>query len=105
MGVAMAVGLFDSLDSVAMKPTHVWDAVPGDVVSSVIIAAAAATAAKMDVNEYRDEVPSSTEEPMIVHAGTSTTYPISMVEASRAGVCCAVLYCAISCVCNGVFST
>lgn len=29
MGIAMAVGLFDKLESVAMVPTHVWDAVPG----------------------------------------------------------------------------
>jgi hypothetical protein len=29
MGIALAVGLFDRLESVAMVPTHVWDAVPG----------------------------------------------------------------------------
>jgi hypothetical protein len=31
MGIALAVGLFDRLESVAMVPTHVWDAVPGAV--------------------------------------------------------------------------
>lgn len=69
MGVAMAIGLFDYLDSVAMVPTHVWDAVPSDVVTSVILAAAAATAAGVGVNEYQDSAVGSNEDPMIVHAG------------------------------------
>lgn len=69
MGVAMAIGLFDRLDSVAMVPTHVWDAVPGDVVSSVILATAAATSAKMDINQYRDSKIGNSEDPLVVHAG------------------------------------
>lgn len=69
MGVAMAVGLFSSLDSVAMVPTHVWDAVPGDVVSSVVLAAAAATSAGAGINEYKADAPESAKEPMVVHAG------------------------------------
>eukprot|EP00878_Enallax_costatus_P005649 GHUV01005923.1.p1 GENE.GHUV01005923.1~~GHUV01005923.1.p1 ORF type:complete len:571 (+),score=168.70 GHUV01005923.1:688-2400(+) len=85
MGVAMAIGLFDRLESVAMVPTHVWDAVPGDVVSSVILATAAATAAKVDFNQYRNSKIGSSEDPPVVHAGTSTTYPISMAEAFYAG--------------------
>lgn len=88
MGVAMAVGLFDKLESVAMVPTHVWDAVPGDVVSSVILAAAAATAAGLSINEYAGDAPESVGGPLIVHAGTSTTYPVSMAEASYASECC-----------------
>ncbi|KAF6257117.1 male sterility protein-domain-containing protein [Scenedesmus sp. NREL 46B-D3] len=86
MGVAMAVGLFDKLSSVAMVPTHVWDAVPGDVVSSVILAAAAATSAGLTINEYADEAAEAAGGPLIVHAGTSTTYPVSMAEASYASV-------------------
>lgn len=86
MGIAMAVGLFDRLESVAMVPTHVWDAVPGDVVSGVILAAAAATAARMAINEYAAECPAAAADPMIVHAGTSTTYPISFCEAFYAGL-------------------
>ncbi|WIA39152.1 hypothetical protein OEZ86_005280 [Tetradesmus obliquus] len=86
MGVAMAVGLFDKLESVAMVPTHVWDAVPGDVVSSVILTAAAATAAGLSINEYAADAPESVGGPLIVHAGTSTTYPVSMAEASYASV-------------------
>eukprot|EP00882_Tetradesmus_deserticola_P013375 GHRQ01014200.1.p1 GENE.GHRQ01014200.1~~GHRQ01014200.1.p1 ORF type:complete len:468 (+),score=166.28 GHRQ01014200.1:148-1551(+) len=85
MGIAMAVGLFDKLESVAMVPTHVWDAVPGDVVCGVILAAAAATCARMDINMYSDAVPACKADPMVVHAGTSTTYPISLCEAFYAG--------------------
>lgn len=85
MGVAMAIGLFDHLDSVAMVPTHVWDAVPGDVVTSVILATAAATAAKMDIHEYKTSRIGKQDDPLVVHAGTSTTYPISMAEAFYAG--------------------
>lgn len=69
MGVAMAIGLFNGLGSVAMVPTHVWDAVPGDVVSSVVLAAAAATAAGVGIKEYRLEEPESLRDPLIVHAG------------------------------------
>jgi len=85
MGVATAIGLFDCLESVAMVPTHVWDAVPGDVVTSAILAAAAATSAGLNINEYKDSRIGSNADPMIVHAGTSTTYPISFVEAAYAG--------------------
>lgn len=85
MGVATAIGLFDCLESVAMVPTHVWDAVPGDVVTSAILAAAAATSAGLKINEYKDSRIGSNADPMIVHAGTSTTYPISFVEAAYAG--------------------
>lgn len=69
MGVAMAIGLFDHLDSVAMVPTHVWDAVPGDVVTSVILATAAATAAKMDIHEYKTSRIGKQDDPLVVHAG------------------------------------
>eukprot|EP00879_Flechtneria_rotunda_P009277 GHRR01009712.1.p1 GENE.GHRR01009712.1~~GHRR01009712.1.p1 ORF type:complete len:439 (+),score=125.12 GHRR01009712.1:755-2071(+) len=86
MGVAMAVGLFDRLDSVALVPTHVWDAVPGDIVSSVILATAAATAAQIEINRYKNSTIGSNEDPLVVHAGTSTTYPISFVEAFYAGL-------------------
>lgn len=86
MGVAMAVGLFDRLESVAMVPTHVWDAVPGDVVSSVILAAAACTSAGVTVNEYQSSPYGSNNDPLVVHAGTSTTYPISFCEAFYAGL-------------------
>lgn len=69
MGVAMAIGLFDVQESVAMVPTHVWDAVPSDVVTSVILAAAAATLAGIKINEYQDSPIGSNSDPMIVHAG------------------------------------
>lgn len=69
MGVAIAIGLFSGLGSVAMVPTHVWDAVPGDVVSSVVLAAAAATAAGVKINGYVSERPESEDDPMIIHAG------------------------------------
>jgi hypothetical protein len=69
MGVAMAIGLFDYLDSVAMVPTHVWDAVPSDVVTSVILAAAAAVCAGLNINEYKDSPIGDNTDPMIVHAG------------------------------------
>jgi hypothetical protein len=69
MGVAMATGLFDYLDSVAMVPTHVWDAVPSDLVTSVILAAAAAVCAGVHINEYKDSPIGNNADPMIVHAG------------------------------------
>eukprot|EP00878_Enallax_costatus_P030106 GHUV01032744.1.p2 GENE.GHUV01032744.1~~GHUV01032744.1.p2 ORF type:complete len:129 (-),score=39.27 GHUV01032744.1:226-612(-) len=77
MGVAMAIGLFDRLESVAMVPTHVWDAVPGDVVSSVILATAAATAAKVDFNQYRNSKIGSSEDPPVVHAGVGLGYRVA----------------------------
>jgi hypothetical protein len=52
-----------------MVPTHVWDAVPSDVVTSVILAAAAATAAGVQINEYPESKFGSNADPMIVHAG------------------------------------
>lgn len=42
---AMAVGMFDTLSSVASQPTGVWDIVPADLVASSILAAAAAVSA------------------------------------------------------------
>uniref|UniRef100_A0A383VYV1 Fatty acyl-CoA reductase n=1 Tax=Tetradesmus obliquus TaxID=3088 RepID=A0A383VYV1_TETOB len=42
---AMAIGMFDCLESVASQPNGVWDIVPCDLVASAIIAAAAATSA------------------------------------------------------------
>jgi hypothetical protein len=44
-GAAMAIGLFDCLESVASQPMGVWDIVPADLVASSIIAAAAAISA------------------------------------------------------------
>ena len=41
----MAIGMFDSLASVASQPLGVWDVVPADQVAGVIVAAAAAMAA------------------------------------------------------------
>lgn len=58
-----------------MVPTHVWDAVPSDVVTSVILAAAAATAAGVLINEYQDSKYGSNADPMIVHAGASVRCP------------------------------
>jgi hypothetical protein len=55
------------------------------VVSSVILAAGAATAARVAINEYSEAAPSAAADPMVVHAGTSTTYPISFCEAFYAG--------------------
>lgn len=44
-GAAMAVGLFDCLESVASQPMGIWDIVPADLVASSILAAAAAVSA------------------------------------------------------------
>ncbi|KAF6261123.1 male sterility protein-domain-containing protein [Scenedesmus sp. NREL 46B-D3] len=44
-GAAMAIGMFDCLESVASQPMGVWDIVPADLVASSIIAAAAAISA------------------------------------------------------------
>lgn len=41
----MAVGMFDTIYSVASQPTGVWDIVPADLVASSILAAAAAVSA------------------------------------------------------------
>lgn len=42
---AMAIGMFDSVSSIASQPTGVWDIVPADMVASSILAAAAAVSA------------------------------------------------------------
>lgn len=44
-GAAMAIGLFDSLGSVASRPLGVWDIVPADLVAAAVIASAAAVSA------------------------------------------------------------
>eukprot|EP00879_Flechtneria_rotunda_P002270 GHRR01002461.1.p1 GENE.GHRR01002461.1~~GHRR01002461.1.p1 ORF type:complete len:664 (+),score=233.63 GHRR01002461.1:802-2793(+) len=41
-GAAMAIGMFDCLESVASQPLGTWDVVPADLVGSVIIATSAA---------------------------------------------------------------
>lgn len=41
-GAAMAIGMFDCLESVASRPMGIWDIVPADMVASIILAAAAA---------------------------------------------------------------
>lgn len=79
MGVAMAIGLFDSLDSVAMVPTHVWDSVPGDMVTSVVLAASAAMAAGVRINEYKDSSIGSNDDPMIFHAGACACVCVCVV--------------------------
>ncbi|GBF97474.1 hypothetical protein Rsub_10397 [Raphidocelis subcapitata] len=45
MGAAVAIGFFPSLYAHAVDPYSVWDAVPGDLVASAILATAAAVAA------------------------------------------------------------
>lgn len=104
--ITLALGLYDRPDSVALAPTHVWDIVPGDLVSSAILATAAAVSAGI-ANELNRgtatrglgaEEPSRMRQtgsstagrpchafsrlqtPLIVHAATTTTYPVSMVE-------------------------
>ncbi|GBF91108.1 hypothetical protein Rsub_04777 [Raphidocelis subcapitata] len=132
VALAQAVGLFDTLDSVAMNPTNVWDIVPGDQVAAAVVAAAAATAARIRIDGYGEEPAGAArgalsgagagagagvslggglsgggggagaltgggggvgdglegcgEGPLIVHAATSTTYPISFVEAQWAAL-------------------
>jgi hypothetical protein len=44
-GAAMAIGMFDCIESVASQPMGVWDIVPADLVASSIVAAAAAISA------------------------------------------------------------
>eukprot|EP00878_Enallax_costatus_P011041 GHUV01011531.1.p1 GENE.GHUV01011531.1~~GHUV01011531.1.p1 ORF type:complete len:571 (+),score=148.68 GHUV01011531.1:338-2050(+) len=44
-GAAMAIGMFDCLESVASQPMGIWDIVPADLVASSILAAAAAVSA------------------------------------------------------------
>jgi hypothetical protein len=45
MGAAVAIGFFPSLSAHAVRPYSVWDAVPGDLVASAILATAAAVGA------------------------------------------------------------
>jgi hypothetical protein len=75
LGLAFSIGMFDYLDSVAMVPTHVWDAVPSDVVASAILATAAAMCADLDdtrdVGGRTDLARNSTGDPFIVHAGAT----------------------------------
>ncbi|KIY94228.1 Fatty acyl-CoA reductase 1 [Monoraphidium neglectum] len=104
--LAQAVGLYDTLDSFAMMPTNVWDVVPADMVAAAVVSTAAATSARVHIDGYFDPaisdgglggagVPGSGSVggmaaavmadgaalgPLIVHAATSTTYPISYVE-------------------------
>lgn len=87
MGVAMAIGLFDVQESVAMVPTHVWDAVPSDVVTSVILAAAAATMAGVSINEYKDSTIGSNADPMIVHAGALLLHAVRLGSQLQGAVC------------------
>ncbi|KAI8472007.1 MAG: male sterility protein-domain-containing protein [Monoraphidium minutum] len=107
--LAQAVGFYDNLDSFAMVPTNIWDVVPGDMVSSVVVASAAAVSAHAHIDGYDDAArgggPCSAGSmgmgnglaaagsmelggvgPLIVHAATSTTYPISYVESQWASL-------------------
>ena len=146
LGLAQAVGFFDRLGSVAAAPTHVWDVVPGDQVAATVVAAAAATSARVMIDGYEPDsvalgsavlgargggmgggmggggmggmgggaggggsVPAAVRAgsvaggasaaasvlgavgaadggPLIVHAATGTTYPISFVEAQWAAL-------------------
>jgi hypothetical protein len=79
-------------------PPPVWDVVPGDQVAAVTVAAAAATSARVHIDGYGADAPGALvgggalagggggggggggEGPLIVHAATSTTYPISFAE-------------------------
>jgi hypothetical protein len=45
MGAAVAIGFFPALSAHAVQPFSVWDAVPGDLVASAILATAAAVGA------------------------------------------------------------
>lgn len=90
--------------SAAFSPA-VWDCVPGDMVAAVVVAAAAATAARAHIDGYDGAAGSgggagmclsvadsmlpaggrgasgrASGGPLVVHAATSTTYPISYVE-------------------------
>lgn len=55
------------------------DVVPGDLVSSVILATAAAA------TQQPDSLSSSPEAPPIVHACTSTSCPLAITELMSAG--------------------
>lgn len=85
----------------------VWDVVPGDQVAAVVVACAAATSARVHIDGYEAAVDSvaagsavigygsggsaggvmggsmgeaAAVGPLVVHAATSTTYPISFGE-------------------------
>ncbi|CAD7696872.1 unnamed protein product [Ostreobium quekettii] len=67
--IAYALGFFEK-NGDAWYPQSVIDIIPGDVVSSVVLAAAASTV-KAPLREH---------EPMIFHATSSTTYPATSYE-------------------------
>ena len=95
---AMATGLYHSLQCVSSQPLHVWDVVPGDMVANVVLATAAAVAAGVDgsiataaaepagvqggcpgapSNDSRND---SSKSLLVVHACSSSTYPMTLME-------------------------
>jgi hypothetical protein len=82
LALAMAIGMFDCIDSVALVPTHVWDAVPSDVVTSAILAAAAAVCAGLDLRCI-GPASSSSADPFIIHAGDSWSTILAAAAAAN----------------------
>jgi hypothetical protein len=113
------VGLFDSPAASNYKASNVWDVIPSDVVTNVILAASAALgqgfAARCHVSPTRiypaaqQESSLQTSHPgfeprtlhkaasldkkqdlagplMIIHCGSSTTYPLTIMESWNWGV-------------------
>lgn len=119
IGAALAVGMVPAQGIISAEPHNVWDAIPGDLVASIIIATGAAVAAGVApaltaASEAAHSAslaaggsaaaggvgspapimvkacaPPQGSAPaaearsgvMVVHACTTTTYPISMIEA------------------------
>jgi hypothetical protein len=123
-------GLFNSPHASNYKASNVWDVVPSDVVANVILAAAAAlgqgSASRCCVSptriypqhqEHLEVVAQSaraqaqhsgqSEPLLIVHCGSSTTYPLTIMESWNWGVevygaCeCVLVYCCCGCLLNG----
>ncbi|CAD7696873.1 unnamed protein product [Ostreobium quekettii] len=67
--IAFAIGFFEKYGA-AYRADSIIDGVPGDIVSSVVLAAAASTATQ----------PLNQDEPAIFHACTSCSYPLSNGE-------------------------
>jgi len=112
--LAFMVGLFDSPAASNYKASNVWDVVPADVTANVILAAAAAlgqgfasrcclSPTRIQPQQQQEARAASTSwcggqipeheleqgaagPPLIVHCGSSTTYPLTIMESWNWGV-------------------
>jgi hypothetical protein len=98
VAAALAIGFYHSLGCVSSQPLHVWDIMPGDMVSNAVLAAAAATAANIDfpiptasaaatAKAADPAIAGASKRPMlIVHSSSSSTYPMTLMEGWNAAL-------------------